>query len=98
MNDSEEIRKARDTKLEQLLIEEEAIANRMNPHDIMEMFLPVTKETIIGDVIVVPNHRCDIHDTQAQLALQFMHAYNIDSLKCHHYSGMTITFRKVVDE
>jgi len=69
-----------------------------NPKEIMEMFLPITKEMIVGDVIVVPDHRCDIHDTQAQLASQFMHAYNVDSMQCHHYSGMTITFRKVKTE
>jgi hypothetical protein len=69
-----------------------------NPRNIMELFLDITKETIIGDVIVVPEHRADIHDTQAQMASQFMHAYNIDSLKCHVYNGMTITFRKVSDD
>lgn len=62
--------------------------------DIMEIFLPITKETIVGDVIIVPEHRCDIHDTQAQMASQFMAAYGIDSMRCHVYSGVTITFRK----
>ena len=66
-----------------------------DPRAIMEMFLDITKEIMIGDIIVVDQHRCDIHDTQAQLASQFMHAYNIDSMQCIVYSGMQITFRKV---
>jgi len=66
-----------------------------DPRAIMEMFLDITKETMVGDIIVVPEHRCDIHDTQAQLASQFMHAYNVDSMQCSVYNGMQITFRKV---
>jgi len=72
-----------------------ATEDHKDPRAIMEMFLDITKETMIGDIIVVPEHRCDIHDSQAQLASQFMHAYNIDSMQCIVYSGMQITFRKV---
>jgi len=55
----------------------------------------LTKETVIGDVTIVPEHRCDTEDTQAQLASQFMQAYGIDTLIAHKYNGYVLTFRKV---
>lgn len=59
------------------------------------VLMNITKETTVGDVAIVPEHRCDIEDTQAHLASQFMQAYGIDVLIAHKYNGYVLTFRKV---
>jgi hypothetical protein len=79
-----------------LQTEQSDIVEEWEHHNTQSVVLMnITKETTVGDVAIVPEHRCDNEDTQAQLASQFMQAYGIDTLIAHKYNGYVLTFRKV---